>query len=333
MALKRNILFGLISLLVLSCSGNEHFSSLSQTQFFLVDYNPSYLDVLWVVDDRSSLYSARDHLISESKRFFQRLDAITASYQMGIITSDMLTAKGRLQPLSNPITLKRNYGTVEERTNLFGSTMTQVLVNLGTDAESKGLLAAETALKSSFVPRSGVPLVLVFISDADDHSVDPSVDAVAQFSASFLALKGGNTSLVRPYAINYVKLEASDDPAVKRCATRYQADIDSTKKNPDGTAYFKDTYFKLADKLGGDTADLCSNFSEKIDLSGLTLKSLPNRFALEKRAVASSITVDVFRGTEHHPELKWKYQEDTNEIVFESTPPQGVTVQVTYQSY
>ncbi len=318
--------------MVLSCGTKDNFTSDKTTQFFLVDYNPAYLDVLWVVDSRSPLFATRDHLLSESKRFFQRLDGMTTNYQMAFIKSDMLVSKGKLQPESNPIILKRNFGSIDERTNLFGATMSQYFVNMRTDADSKGFQAAQTSLSSNFVPRTNVPLVLVFISDADDHSdlASGQSDAVAAYSAQFLALKGGNANLVRPYSINYVKLDGTEDAAArkkKRCATEYTADIDTTRTDN----YFQDRYFKLATQMGGDTADLCSNFSEKIDLTGLKIKTLPNRFMLDRKTSTDKMIVDVFTGSTHYNDLKWTYSESTNELVFDVTPPEGATIQVTYR--
>ena len=130
--------------------------------------------------------------------------------------------------------------------------------------------------------------------------------------------------MIRTYSINYEKLLATDDINAKRCATKHNADADSVN--------FKDNYFLLAKGLSGTTADLCANFSEKIDLTGLRLKSLPSRFVLEKKAQLGTFLVDVFRGTEHF-DLKWSFNESTNEIVFETAPPEGSTIQVTYQSY
>lgn len=318
------ILFFIVAALLASCGGDDHFTSQRTTQFFLVDYNPAYLDVLWVVDNRSPLYDIREHLLDQSKKFFQRLDGITTSYQMGIVTSDMRFAKGQLQPLSSPVILKRNLRTLEERTSLFGTAMTQVVYNLKTGAETKGFQAAQAALSQYFVPRKGVPLVLVFISESDDTSEVPAgvTDSVAHYKSVFLGLKDGNANLLRPYAINYEKLSPTDDPKVKRCATKSNADADKPE--------FKDNYFTLAKDLGGKTADICAAFSEQIDLSGLRLKSLPTRFKLEKKAQAGTFLVDIFRGDEHF-DLKWSYEEATNEIVFESVPPEGATIQVTYQ--
>lgn len=320
--------FMVILLFPLSCADTEKYIQPQTSQVFLQDFNPEFLDILWVIDDRSSLFGYRNKLVTEAKKFFARLDAATNDYQMGFITSDMRFAKGQLKPNGTPAIIKRNVGDVNQRTELFGSVLTQVIVNLQTDGESKGLQAAQASLSKHFSTRAGVPLVLIFISDADDHSDsgDPAKSALDYYADSFRKLKGNNPELLKVYAINYVS-------GGDRCTdSRYDADIDSARTLPDGSPYFQDRYFKLALELGGETADICSPFSEKISLSGLRLKTLSNRFKLDSKANPATISLNVFRGNEEFKDLKYSFDAATNEIVFDEAPPQGVTIQVSYQA-
>jgi hypothetical protein len=307
-----------------SCTSNTNFTSNSTTQFFTQGFNPPYLDVLWTIDNRSPMYPVAAHLTSEASNFFTRLDALTTTnYRMATITTDMQFAKGALQPegTSNQI-ITQNEGTLAQRVAFFGDVIDDLLINLTTGYADEGFDAAYAALTGPFQPLAGVPLVLVFISDSDDHSTafqatSPN-DWLDFYANEFLALKGNDASLLQVYSINLTKNGA-------RCTNDlYGADIDSPG--------FENRYFGLADDLNGSTADLCGPFSSQINLNGLQLTTLPTSFALTLTPNPNTIDVSVYNPTNQQPynNLTWTYSASTNSIVFASAPPDGATIQVTF---
>ena len=301
---------------ICGCGNKEGFTQQANTQYFLQDYNPEFLDVLFVLDDRSPMNRAQANIAAEASKFFTRLDALTTSdYRMGLVTADMQFAQGALQPKASPVILKKGVGTVADRAGTLSSLISSTL-NLHTGAQDQGFAAALSALNGSFVPRANVPLVLVFISDSDDHSNVPSGDSVTYYSQKFLAAKNADATLLRVYSVDYA-------PTGKRCATQ------PPDSEIDRSDYTK-SYFNLATALGGSTADLCGSFSDNIDLGGLKFKTLPRRFLLSKEPIASSIQVSVFDKTQSYPNITWNYDASTNNIVFDSAPPQGATIQVTF---
>ncbi|MFM8314603.1 MAG: hypothetical protein ACKOA8_09990, partial [Deltaproteobacteria bacterium] len=153
-------LLGLVLLGLSACSDKTQLLQQNSSVSFNQDFNPPLLDILWVLDDRSQFYSApgRANIIEEAKKFFTRLDGSTTSYQMGFITADMLNAQGRLQPVANPVILRKSVGTLEQRVNLFSSLLTQVAFNGKTGGLNKAFEATQIALNSSFRPRANVPL-------------------------------------------------------------------------------------------------------------------------------------------------------------------------------
>lgn len=335
----KEVSFAVLSLIALgtviilsSCSQKEAFVASGRSQFIVQDLNPPYLDILWVLDDRSPMNLVRDHLVSEASNFFVRLDSIPSNYQMGITTMDMLRNRGALKPAGT--ILNKKTGTLAERVSVFENLLAQV-INLQTGAENTGLATTLISLNQYFQPRSGVPLVLVFISDGDDFSDFRSVttqDPVDYVAAQILSLKGNKEELVRAYSINYVPLTSSTSTSEVRCATRNNADIDkagSAAVRGDGGVWFQDRYFRLARKLKGDTADLCSSFSSRIDLSGLRLKSLPKRFKVEGNVVNPSLlTVQVIDKTGQTLTIPWTFDKATSEVVFQTAPPEGSSIQM-----
>lgn len=307
-----------------SCGREESFTAQGNTRTFVQDYNPPYVDVLWMLNTRSPMFRYKERFFSELQQFFSRLDTIPDNYKMAFVNHD----SGKLQPVDSPIILEKTsgVGTVAERANKLQQLLNNV-INLGTGATDRGLGSAWHALNTQFAPKPNVPLVLVFISDSDDHSQLPAgeTDAVEFYSKAFLSLKGNKPELLRVYSVNYTI--GSVPSETTRCATRYNTDIDNGGKN---------IYHKLAEKLGGvignkATADLCGSFASNIDLSGLTLKELPKRFMLDSKPGDNSILVAVTLNGQTI-DIPWSYDSATNEIVFQTAPPEASVITVTFHA-
>jgi len=315
-------LFFLTAVVLLSaCSQKENFTTSGSTRYFVQDFNPPYLDILWVIDDRSPMYFVRDHLVREAQNFFVRLDSIPDEYQMGITTMDTLRNRGALKPAGRILT--KSTGTLSQRVAVFGNLLSQ-LINLSTGAENTGFEAVLLSLNQHFRPRPGVPLVLVFISDGDDFSDFRTVtqlDPVDYLANQLLSLKGNQEDLVRVFSINYVPHTSATNFADIRCATRNNADIDK--------AGFQDRYFRLATRLKGDKADLCSSFSQTINLSGLRLKELPRRFKVDAQVSSvDKLRVIVSDRNQNSLNIPWTYDSASREVVFSSAPPEGSSIQI-----
>lgn len=319
------LVVGFVALVtVMGCAGEDKVINQQTSGHFLQEFNPEFVDVLWVLDDRSTLYPVKNHLVTEAQKFFSKLESVRRSYRMAFITSDMQFAKGALKPKGNPIVLERHIGDTNSYVSFFGSIINQLFINLGTGAEPKGFEAAEIALTQNFIPRKGIPLVLIFVSDSEDLSDSKTAgkSAVDYYSERFLSLKENDPKFLRVYSFNYT--ETGD-----RCTgSVYNADID--KKKPDGTSAYEGKAFKLTQKLGGETGDICGNFADKISLEGLRLKVLPNRFKLDKQAKPESISVSLLLANGDVVSVAFHYEAASNEIVFDQTPPEGATIQVSY---
>jgi hypothetical protein len=271
-----------------------------------------------MIDNRSPMYNDRGPLIQQATEFFQRLDSTADQYRMAFVSQDMQFAQGALQPTSDPTVLTVGLGTLDQRVADFSSLISQQ-INLNTSAQNQAFASTLAALQNNFIPRSGVPLVLVFISYSDDHSTVPvaSDTDVAYYSQQYLALKGNQADLLQVYSVNYYPKPAA------RCAVQYNAEIDEPG--------FQNTFFNMATTLGGSTADLCSDFSSQIDLSGLQLTTLPSSFTLEQTPTnPSSVSVTISQDGQTVTGLTWTFNAATNAIVFNEPPPEGSTIQVTF---
>ncbi len=321
--------------IVLSGCADENFRVNGVTDAFTQDANPELLDILWVLDDRSPMFDARDNVLTEASAFFSRLDAVPATYRMGVITADMQFAQGRLQPVGSPLVLEKGRkdeaSQRENRLTLFQRLLSQI-INLKTGASVRAFEAAKTVLDSDFAPRTDVPLVLVFISDSDDDSVLESGqgDRVAQYGDYFAALKAGKPDLLRIYSVNYEPLAPGATFAereAKRCATFYNADIDMPG--------FRNDFFRMALRFASpaleSTADLCSGFASKIDLAGLRLLTPKTVFPLSGVPLPVTIKVRVIsKDGEEVAAGNWRYDTFRRSIIFDVAPPESSQILVTY---
>lgn len=322
--------------LALSGCSDESFRVNGITDSFRQDANPELLDILWVMDDRSPMFDARDNVLAQASAFFSRLDSVPATYRMGVISADMRFAQGRLQPVEAPLVLEKGRkdeaAQRENRLTLFQRLLSQI-INLRTGAEVRAFEAAKTVLSNQFKPRADVPLVLVFLSDSDDDSVLEAgqTDRVAQYGNFFASLKASKPELLRVYSVNYVDVAATasfEERLAKRCATYYNADRDMPG--------FRDDFFRMAQRFARPdatavTADLCGQFSSNIDLNGLRLLVPKKEFPLTGKPLLTTLKVRIIDqfGREADPGV-WNYDSVKNTIVFDVAPPESSQILVTY---
>ena len=318
--LKSALVVGALAL-VAGCNSDEPFVSQASSESFTQSYNPEYVDILFMLNDRSPMHDIQVHLVEQGVAFFKRLDAIPSQYRMAFTNH----GSGRLLPAGSPYILekKTGVGTADERANIFKQQIALPL-NLHTSANDQGFLSALSAL-NEFKPLSNVPLVVVFLSDSDDHSSLPAgeTDAVDYYKRAYLSVKGNKAELLRVYSINLENPRNSTN----RC-TSNSVDID----NPG----FQDRYFSLARILGGvgnaATANLCGDFAPLIDLTGLRQQTLPTRFKLKGAPIAESLVVSVFSASGEQITIAYSFDTATNEIVFATTPPEASRISVTYHT-
>jgi len=322
-----------VSLFAAACSNQESIIQTGYTDDYTQDLNPPYVDVLWMINDKSPMSSALPTLKPEATAFFKRLDGASQSYRMAFASADMEVSPAVLRPVSAPAILTKesvSNNTVEDRAAYFSSIL-GAYINLRTGAKELGLSSVKAILDTKFQPRANVPLVVIFVSDSyDEEQMTAGVDKVDYYEAALLALKGGNRKLIRVYSINYKLLAAADQNSANRCATRFNADADVP-----GAV---NAYHELAKRFAVDTANpeqatgvLCQSFANNIDITGLKMKEPSKRFALKKTPKVDTLKVSVFqRGTDTLFDIKWSYDATTNEIVFDVAPPEGSNIRINY---
>ncbi len=164
-------------MLLAACGSQQQFGLAGAESNFgqSVTYNDQ-VDVLWVVDDSTTMAQHQGHVGQQVSNFIDSLQATKLKFNMGIISTDRGNYNGRL--LGTPKVLNQN------TPNLKTTFANNILLPLGSPTE-RGLLSMEDALSpanlasnnSGFL-RSGAVLVVIFLSDENDQSTGSSNDYI-----------------------------------------------------------------------------------------------------------------------------------------------------------
>ena len=295
------------------------------------------VDVLWVVDNSSSMEEEQQAQADNFSTFYDYLDSTGADFHIGVISTDTYSENHRGQLLGNVPIISR---ATPDADGVFTQN-----VRVGTDGkgDEQGFAAANLALTEPLVSghnagflRSDAFLFMVFVSDEDDRSFGE----VPYFLRRFEQIKGvGNDGMVNIAAV--VEVTAGSCPDAEP-GQRYAA---------------------LAERAGGVVGSICEeNFAATLDALGFSAAGLRRLFALTEAAKPASLAVWVKTACNRAPppievcetvydDCKrdndlfaytcvlrqslpdgWAYDEETATIRFfgQAVPPFGAIIEVGY---
>jgi hypothetical protein len=223
------------------------------------------VDVLWVVDNSTSMVQEQQGLADNFSSFFKYLTGTGADYHIGVISTDVYDADqhGKLQG-AVPIISQATPDAAEVYA-------TNVQVGIGGKGDEQGFKAADLSLSEPLLStdnagflREGGYLFMIFVSDEDDHSFGEPL----YYLRKFKQIKGiGNDGMVNIAAV------VGDVPG--GCATAKS-----------GTRYTE-----LAQASSGISPSVCSAFADSLDQLGFAAAGLKRNFSLSHTAVPASLTV------------------------------------------
>ena len=298
-----------LSLLSLGCSDfsiddrdEVSVRSVPVEETFLQVPNPQ-LDLLWLVDDTPSMQIEHEQLLPIVREVVAELDALDASWHLGVVTPD---GQGVLR--GDPWVLTPATATDDALADLFD-------VGTSGSVPQRGLASIVAALTSPTADnenrgfrRPGATLHVVVFSDGDDES-DASLgtDAVSAASAALTRASSMSPEPARVSAI--VGLE--DEPCL----------------GPSGGATPAPRYRALVDQAGGALTPICSPDIEPIVRAVTDLRAhLPRTFTLQTAPVAGSVRVAIDGDRQ---DSGWTLSGPA--VVFDTPPPVGSTVTVRYR--
>ncbi len=266
------------------------------------------IDVLWVIDNSSSMAEEQSRVAAGIASFFEYFVTLGLDYHMGVITSDVVNPlmQGRLQ--GSPAWLSPD--TPNAAVELAEA------VNVGTEdqGDESGLLAAYMALSEPVLSaenagfyRPDARLALIFVTDEPEWS---TYDA-AYFIDFFSALK------LDP---SYLLISGIVGDRGSGCST--------TCDGLPQTAQPSDKYLDVIEYFGGTFASICTcDLLPALDALGdantiwfrtVTLSQVPTQ------STGISVTVAGVATT------AWTYDRSTNTLTFDEPPPEGAAIDVTY---
>ena len=266
------------------------------------------VDVLWVIDNSSSMGEEQARVIAEINAFYAWFETLALDYHMGVVTTDIVTPSlsGRLVGAPAYIDAATANGEAELAESL----------NVGTDDQGNesGLAAAQLALSEPLLSaentgfyRPEARLVVAFLSDEPEQST-PEAAAYIEF---FTNLKADPSRVV-----------------IAAIVGDYGAGCQNTCDGTAQSALPGDKYLDVVYAFGGVFGSICTcDLSPTLDAIGLASTIFGRTFPLAQVPSDPAGLQAWIDGTES---TSFTYDTAANSIVFDSAPRNGAVVDVEY---
>ena len=277
------------------------------------------VDVLWVVDNSSSLNNERNRLAAQFDRFVSVLLAAQVDFHVGVISTD-LSDPTRAGVLRGPVPwidrATRNPRAVFADAVTFPNDETVVL--------EEGLEATEIALtppvadgpNRGFI-RAEAALAIIVVSDEDDGSLGPT----AHFVRFLKSVKGPGRSV-------NVSLSAVVGPLPDGCYSPGEEHIFGAQ------AKEAERYIEVAEATGGLVESVCAaDFAPFVETLATSLAGLRRFFPLSAPPEPDSIEVRVDGVPVARDDTNgWTWLEDERAVTFNGAgvPSPGAELQIAY---
>ena len=277
------------------------------TESFVQPGTSNKIDILWVVDNSLSMGDEQAGLADNFEMFITNFVGIEKiDFKMGIITTDSYTNLVS----GDELTLQAASDDQEAFTKTFQE---KILVGTTGHTNERGFLFSQKFLEydtTSWV-REGAYLVIIYVSDENDHSIRTSGDSSAAYWVGKLQSYKKYKRLLKIYSIVHTDPSVDDD---------IDYDIE----------YYGERYKEASHLAGGPIADITGDFSNVLADFGENITRLANSFALSEKPQAGSLKVQV-NGVVIN-ERDWFYDEDSRTVSFKekATPGSGDTVKISY---
>jgi len=256
-------------------------------------------DILFVVDNSSSMCDDQERLATSFDTFFTWLHSSNVNYQLAVTTTDVseLGERGSfVGPLVTP-----------ETPDALGTFTKIVEVGCVGSEDEQGLAAAALALQSAAAEghflRDDARLYLVFVSDEDDASPEE----VERYHHLFVDIAGDL----------FITAIAGPVPP-ESCS---------------GTGWYAQAAYRYAEIADLFDAICQENFGFALQNLALEVVATAGEFALSEAPATESLVVTTSGETQ--PERRWQYLPETNSLRFVEPwlPAAGAEVVATYVSW
>jgi hypothetical protein len=301
-----------------------------------------YADILLVVDDSGSMGDEQEELADSFDALVEFIERAETHYHIGVVTTDVDTGFDGGGDVAGLLRGDPHFITPDTPD---AAAVFQDAIRVGTQGSGfeRGLEAARAALDPDRLDgsnegfyRDEALLVLLFVSDEDDQSLD----AVGTYLQHFRNLKGGDEGAVLAHGLIGLD-EDSWEPGPCGAGDPYE-----------GGAVPAYRYFDFIEATGGIAAPVCDGGFDRILLEmGQATTRIRDRFPLSLAPVPQSVTLtlavpgtpDFISGGFEVPgsgldeRWPWELERDLDGwwLRFtdpESLPPPNTRIQAAYQA-
>ena len=266
------------------------------------------VDVLWVIDNSSSMGQEQARVIAEISAFFTWFETLKLDYHMGVVATDIVdpSLSGRL--VGSPAYIDNTTPNAEAEL--------AEAINVGTDdmGDESGLAAAELALSEPLLSaenagfiRPGARLAVVFLSDEPEQSPADAQHYIDFFSA----LKADPDHLL-----------------VASIVGDYATGCSSVCDDTEQTATPGDKYIDVTTAFDGIFGSICTcDLSPTLDQIGMKSTLFSRTYPLSQPPSEPTEIRVWLDGVET---AAWSYDAVENEVVLDDAPVNGTVVDVEY---
>ncbi len=273
---------------------------------FVQEVDP--VDVLWVIDNSSSMGPEQARVMAEINAFFSWFDALRLDYHMGVIATDVVSPQFAGQLVGSPTYIDTTTTDAEARLS--------ERINLGTDdmGDESGLLAVEMALSEPLVSgynagffRPDARLAVIFLSDEPEQSPYD-----AQHYIDFFATLKADTSRI----------------LVASIVGDYTDGCSNICDDVEQRAGAGDKYIDVTNAYAGIFGSICTcDLSPTLDEIGMKSTLFSRSFALSQVPTDSTEIRAWIDGVENSA---FVYDAEANAVVFDDAPLNGAQVDFEY---
>jgi len=289
------------------------------------------VDIVWVVDNSGSMENEQSSMAENFDNFISTFVTRNIDYKIGITTTDtggtgsVFEHNGEFQGAEPVLSSSMDQAYVK---NNF---ISNINVGISGSGRERGLEASKMAIEKNSDPSSNnyqflrdeAILAVIIVSDENDISSNSTESYV-----NFLSGVKNVLSDIAVYPIVDTTSQSYPDP--------YYTPVDMDLYlqdflNPGGARYLT-----TCEKIGGFSADIDDEFSTTLLNIGSGIADLLSRFPLENVPMISSIKLRVDGAyIPHSSSDGWKYDIDTNSIVFKGSyvPEVNAVVEVSYKHF
>ncbi len=354
MGLLNKIIIAVVAVGVTACDKSTNsFSVLGASQQFQQSSSSilqKQIDILWVVDNSSSMNPFQSNVATNFNSFMSSFVSKGYDFHVAVTTTDAYLAMPQYFNNQSLAVYRDGVGSVHtgypvidvNTPNLLQTFSTNALQGGSGDGDERAFSSMKVALSSplnSTFLRPGSFLAVIILSDEDDFSdetrpeaswlraggvpdhdyADPNLDTVDSY-VSFLDGLTNSSATVKNYNVSAVTVLDNN------CLAAHRLQSPST--------IIGQRYMDLATKTNGVQADICSaSYATALTQIQQKILELSTQFVLNRVPVQSSIVVTVGGAVvPNDPANGWTYNSTANSIVFHGTavPASGASISIVF---